>query len=284
LLYEGDLGRAVVARLRAAGGFLGEDDFAAHATVAMDPIQATFRDRTVWELPPPTQGIAVLDALQTVGAEVPAVATFDDWRRLVDVMADAMARAGFDLAQIGARPTPAKGDTTYIAAIDGEGRGASLITSLFGDFGAHLGIPELGGAIGNRATMLRALRLPMRPGRKPPHTTIPAAVTHDGELRMVLGVAGGFMQPQAQVQILVHMLERGLAPQQAIDEPRFRIGFGGVLSLEAGHPLCDAMPDAAARPPGPEGFGAAQVVAIDADGRISAGADPRRGGAAQVIT
>ena len=57
-----------------------------------------------------------------------------------------MVRAGFDLSQIGARPSPAKGDTTYIAAIDQEGRGASLITSLFGDFGAHLGIPELGGA------------------------------------------------------------------------------------------------------------------------------------------
>ena len=69
------------------------------------------------------------------------------------------------------------------------------------------------------------------------------------------------MQPQAQVQILVHLLERGLAPQAAIDEPRFRIGFGGVLALEAGHPLCEAMPEAAARPPGPEGFGAAQVVA-----------------------
>ena len=135
------------------------------------------------------------------------------------------------------RPSPARGDTTYIAAIDADGRGASLITSVFGDFGAHFGIPELGGPIGNRATMLRALQRPMAPGTKPPHTTIPAAVTRDGTLQYVLGVAGGFMQPQAQVQVLIHLLERGLSPQEAIDRPRFRIGFGGVLSLEAGHPL-----------------------------------------------
>jgi gamma-glutamyltranspeptidase / glutathione hydrolase len=121
------------------------------------------------------------------------------------------------------------------------------------------------------------------PGRKPPHTTIPAAVTHDGELQSVLGVAGGFMQPQAQVQILIHMLERGLDPQTAIDAPRFRIGFGGALSLEAGHPLSEALPEAANRPPGPEGFGAAQVVAIDHDGHVTAGADPRRGGSAAVL-
>jgi gamma-glutamyltranspeptidase / glutathione hydrolase len=283
LLHDGELGRAVVARLRTAGGFLSEDDFAAHQTLPMQPVSVTFRDSTVWELPPPTQGIAVVHALEAIGAELPAVTSADDWRHVVDVMAGAMVRAGFDLSQIGARPSPAKGDTTYIAAIDEEGRGASLITSLFGDFGAHLGIPELGGAIGNRATMLRALRLPMMPGSKPPHTTIPAAVTRDGKLQMVLGVAGGFMQPQAQVQVLVHMLERGLAPQAAIDEPRFRIGFGGVLALEAGHPLCETMPDAAARPPGPEGFGAAQVVALDAEGNVTAGADPRRGGAATVV-
>ncbi len=202
---------------------------------------------------------------------------------MIELMGESLAGAGFDLSRIGVRPSPAKGDTTYIAAIDGEGRAASLITSLFGDFGAHLGIPELGAPIGNRATMLRALRLPMMPGRKPPHTTIPAAVTRDGELQLVLGVAGGFMQPQAQVQILIHILERGHAPQAAIDEPRFRIGFGGALSLEPGHPLCDAMPEAASRPPGPEGFGAAQVVALDRRGNVTAGADPRRNGVAAVI-
>ena len=154
---------------------------------------------------------------------------------------------------------------------------------MFGDFGAHFGIPELGGPIGNRATMLRALGRPMAPGTKPPHTTIPAAVTRDGALQFVLGVAGGFMQPQAQVQVLVHLLERGLDPQEAIDQPRFRIGFGGVLALEPGHPLSDAMPDAAARPPGPEGFGAVQVAGIDGTGGRTAGADPRRHGAATVV-
>jgi gamma-glutamyltranspeptidase/glutathione hydrolase len=283
VLYDGELARAVVARLRAAGGFLSEDDFAAHRTLPMEPVRADFRGSTVWEVPPPTQGIAVVHALEAIADELPAVESTDDWRFVIETMAAALARAGFDLSQIGPRPSPAKGDTTYIAAIDHEGRGASLITSVFGDFGAHLGIPELGSPIGNRATMLRALRLPMRPGEKPPHTTIPAAVTRDGALQMVLGVAGGFMQPQAQVQILIQMLERGLTPQEAIDQPRFRIGFGGVLSLEPGHPLCESMPDAAARLPGPEGFGAAQVVAIEAEGNVKAGADPRRGGVARVL-
>ena len=112
---------------------------------------------------------------------------------------------------------------------------------MFGDFGSHLGVAAIGGPIGNRATMLRALRQAPTPGAKPPHTTIPAAVTDDGGgLRYVLGVAGGFMQPQAQVQLLVRMLGEGMAPQEAIDAPRFKVLFGGEVALEPGHPLLAA--------------------------------------------
>ena len=279
-MYHGEIGAAVVRRIRDGGGVLDADDLAEHRCDRVRPAAGTFRGSTVWELPAPTQGPAVLGALAAVEASTTAV---EDWRPVVEMMRRAMADAGFDLDHIGARPSPARGDTTYIAAIDRHGRGASLITSVFGDFGAHFGIPELGGPIGNRATMLRALGRPMAPGTKPPHTTIPAAVTRDGALQYVLGVAGGFMQPQAQVQVLVHLLERGLDPQAAIDQPRFRIGFGGVLSLEPGHPLAEAMPDAAARPPGPEGYGAVQVAGIDGTGGRTAGADPRRHGAATVV-
>jgi gamma-glutamyltranspeptidase/glutathione hydrolase len=280
VLHGGDLGAALARRIRSARGFLAEDDLAAHDTARIAPVSGDFRGSTVWELPSPTQGPAVLAALGEVAEAVDAV---DDWLVVIEAVRNGMAASGFDMATIGARPSPARGDTTYIAAIDREGRAASLITSVFGDFGAHFGIAELGAPIGNRATMLRALGRPMAAGSKPPHTTIPAAVTRDGALQYVLGVAGGFMQPQAQVQILVHLLERGLEPQAAIDQPRFRIGFGGALALEAGHPLCDALPDAAARPPGPEGFGAAQVAGVLAGGRVVAGADPRRNGTATVL-
>lgn len=286
LLYSGTLGRAVVASLRSGGGVIDEADLTSHRTIPTALRSTLFRGHTVWQFPPPTQGVTVLDTLDAISASIDRVESPDDWQQVIEHMRTAMANAGFDLAQMGPRPapSPATGDTTYIAAVDHRGGAASLITSLFGDFGSHFGVPALGGPVGNRATMLRALRRPMTPGRKPPHTTIPAAVTKDGSLRHVLGVAGGFMQPQAQVQVLIHLLETGATPQEAIDRPRFRIGFGGGLSLEGGHPLCERLPDAAARPAGPEGFGAAQVVAgAAAQGGVAAGADPRRGGAAQVV-
>jgi gamma-glutamyltranspeptidase / glutathione hydrolase len=277
-LYDGVLSGDVVGAVAADGGYLSLDDLARHHTTEMPLISAPFAGHVVWELDRPTQGLAVIDAVSRIDATQPI-----DWAAVLDAVREGMRRAGFDPSAIGGRPSPARGDTTYVAVVDAAGRGASLITSVFGDFGSHLGVAAIGGPIGNRATMLRALRQAPTPGAKPPHTTIPAAVTDDGGgLRYVLGVAGGFMQPQAQVQLLVRMLGQGMAPQEAIDAPRFKVLFGGEIALEPGHPLLASMPEAGERPAGPEGFGGAQVVGWH-DGLLQAGADARRGGHAEVV-
>ncbi len=278
VLYDGPLGAELVATVAADGGYLLVDDLTAHRTTDMALESGPFAGHVVWELGPPTQGPAVIEALSTLEPSGPI-----DWVAVLEAIRRGMKAAGFDPAAIGARPSPAKGDTTYIAVVDADGRGASLITSVFGDFGSHLGVPVLGGPIGNRATMLRALRRPPTPGAKPPHTTIPAVVTdRDGGLRYVLGVAGGFMQPQAQVQVLLRMLVEGMAPQAAIDAPRFKVLFGGDVAAEEGHPLVETIPETGERPAGPEGYGAAQVVGWH-DGALAAGADLRRGGVAEVV-
>ena len=278
-VLAGPIAEAIVERVRADGGFLSEADMAQHRTLEVVPGTVEFAGHTVWQMPQPTQGPSVLDALARLEPQTPV-----DWEAVLDATRSGMRSAGFDPAAIvvGGRPPRATGDTTFLAVVDHSGRAVSLITSVFGDFGAHLGVAEIGGPIHNRATTLRMLGLAPEPGTKPPHTTIPGLVTRDGRLRCVLGVAGGIMQPQAQVQLLVRMLVEGLAPQQAIDRPRFKVCFGGDLALEPDHELAETHPAALARPPGPEGFGAAQVVGWHG-GRLHAGADARRGGSAALL-
>ena len=135
-----------------------------------------------------------------------------------------------------------------------------MITSIFADFGSHLGIAELGGPIHNRAATFFVMGLSPRPG-KPPHTTIPAIVTRQGTPEYALGLAGGYVQAQVQVQLLIHLLDKGAEPQDEIDAPRMRILFGGEIALEPGHPLELKYPDAVGRPTGAEGYGGAQVAA-----------------------
>ena len=276
-ILEGDVADAIVDAVADDGGYLDHDDLAGHRTTDVELGSVDFAGHTVWALPAPTQGPAVLAALRDIEDVAPI-----DWEAALAAMRAGMAEAGFDPAKVvvGA-PRPAQGDTTYLAVVDHQGRAASLITSVFGDFGAHLGIAAIGGAIHNRATTFRLVDEPPRPG-KPPHTTIPGLVTGPDGLRCALGVAGGVMQPQTQVQLVLRMLLEDLAPQDAIDAPRFKICFGGGLALEDGHELGSVDPSALERSPGPEGFGAAQVVGWH-DGELAAGADGRRGGSAVVV-
>jgi gamma-glutamyltranspeptidase/glutathione hydrolase len=277
-VLDGPIGAAIVERVRRDGGFLSETDMARHRTLPVQPGAVDFAGHTVWQMPSPTQGPAVLGALERLDPETPV-----DWEAVLAATSAGMRDAGFDPAAIVVgRPKRATGDTTFIAVVDHDGMAVSLITSVFGDFGAHLGVDEIGGPIHNRATTLRMLSLEPQPGAKPPHTTIPGLVTRDGRLRCVLGVAGGIMQPQAQVQLTIRMIVEELEAQKAVDRPRFKVCFGGDLALEPGHELGGAHPAALSRSPGPEGFGAAQVVGWH-QGRLEAAADARRDGSAIVL-
>ncbi len=277
-IVTGALAEAIVEAMEAGGGYLSRADLAAHRTTMIKPDYVDFAGHRMWQMPSPTQGPAVLAALREISADGEI-----DWDAAYHAVAAGMVEAGFDPTNVGtSAPSPAKGDTTFIAAVDHDGGGASLITSVFGDFGSHLGVKALGGPIHNRATTFRLVSKPIGPG-KPPHTTIPGVITRaDGTLRFVLGVAGGVMQPQTQVQLTLRTLLENRSPQAAIDMPRFKICFGGDLALEAGHPLAAMYPAALNKNPGPEGFGAAQMIGWH-DGALHAGADARRGGHAIVI-
>jgi gamma-glutamyltranspeptidase / glutathione hydrolase len=268
--YRGGIAEEIVERVRVAGGYLSVDDMRAHETTPITPSTAPFRGSTVYEMPLPTQGPAVTKALELIEPQ-----DHIEWAAVLDAIMQGLLSAGIDIRrQPGTRAAPK--DTTYLAVIDRDGRAASLITSVFADFGSHLGVEALGGPIHNRATTFYAQGLSPRPG-KPPHTTIPGLVMRDGAVEHVLGLAGGYVQAQVQVQLLIHLLDAGLDPQQAIDAPRMRFLFGGDVALEPGHPLAAMMPSAVGVPTGFEGFGAAQAASLR-DGRVTAGADARRDG------
>jgi gamma-glutamyltranspeptidase / glutathione hydrolase len=276
--YRGAIAHAIVDRVQDQGGYLSLEDMRAHQTAAIPPSSTTFQGATVWELPEPTQGPAVLAALDLIDQTDPI-----DWEQVLEAIQVGLRSVGIDLNRPPGAPAASASprDTTYLAVIDAEGRAASMITSVFADFGSYLGIDALGGPIHNRATTFYAMGLPPRPG-KPPHTTIPALVTRDGLLEHALGLAGGYVQAQVQVQLLIHLLCEGMEPQPAIDAPRMRVQFGGEVALEPGHPLAARFPEAVGRPTGADAYGAAQIASRRA-GKLLGGADHRRDGAVIVL-
>jgi gamma-glutamyltranspeptidase/glutathione hydrolase len=177
-------------------------------------------------------------------------------------------------------------DTVYTAVVAG-GLAVSLISSVFWAWGS--GIVAGGTALQNRGAGFSLD--PDHPnaaagGKRPFHTIIPALVRRDGQPWAVLGVVGGPMQPQGQVQVLSHLIDHGRDPQQALDAPRARWLGRDVVALEAGlGPGVAAALDGAGfrvldRPLPPGEAGSGQVVRIHDDGWLEGGADQRRDGVA----
>jgi gamma-glutamyltranspeptidase/glutathione hydrolase len=197
----------------------------------------------------------------------------------------------------------AKGDdTVYLSVVDGEGNACSLINSLYMGGGTGLILPGTGVFLQNRASLFSLD--PEHPnalegGKRPYHTIIPGMLTKDGELYASFGIMGGFMQPQAHLQVMSNLVDYNNNPQQALDLPRFCLNVnigegvgaedpGGEVLLEKGFTF-DEM--AALRMMGHrvspiQGrqravFGGGQVILRNSEtGVLTAGSDPRKDGCA----
>ncbi len=209
--------------------------------------------------------------------------------------ADAMgAQAGRGLADV-----YGDGDTTYLCAVDGERAGVSLIMSNAAGFGSHLMLAGHGIFLHNRGmgfSVSDGHPAELGPGRRPPHTLSPLAVTHeDGALDAVIGTMGGDAQPQILLQLLARALLAGEDAGTTIGAPRWtltREQSSGFDTWESGEPPIVAIEhDAPTRwqdgltgrgyrvwRTGPDdggSYGHAQMIRVTADDMLSGAADPR---------
>ncbi|MBV9126316.1 MAG: gamma-glutamyltransferase family protein, partial [Planctomycetes bacterium] len=257
--YKGRIAREIVAFSEKNGGLFTLKDFEDHSSTWVDPVSTTYRGCRIWELPPPCQGITVLQMLNLLeGYDLGKMGpdSADYWHLLVEVKKLAYAdRARYyadpEFAQVPVAEliTPAyaeqrrrlidlhqartdvpaddpglgRGDTIYLCAVDKDRNCVSLIQSNYMGFGSGLVPGDLGFALQNRGTLF-ALdeKHPNRlePHKRPFHTIIPALVTKEDRPWLVFGVMGGDMQPQGQVEVLVNLLDFGMNIQEAGEAPR----------------------------------------------------------------
>lgn len=257
--YKGEIAKRLVAFSDKKGGLFSAEDLTRHTSEWVEPVKTTYRGYDVWELPPPGQGIAVLQMLnllepydlKKLGPTSP-----DYWHLLVEAKKLAYAdRAKFyadpKFAKVpvteliskeyakerGKMLDPAKAltdipagdpklgraDTIYLTVVDKDRNCVSLIQSNYYGFGSGLAPADLGFAIQNRGTLFaldEEHANRLEPGKRPFHTIIPAMVTKDGKPYFTFGVMGGDMQPQGHVQVLVNVLDFGMNVQAAGEAPR----------------------------------------------------------------
>jgi gamma-glutamyltranspeptidase len=261
--YQGAVAAEMERFSRDAGGFFARSDFANQRASWGAPIAGTYRDVTIYNTPPPTQGLCVLEMLNLIEPFEPhkmellgpdrvhlmvqakQIAYHDRDRVLADpAFADvpvdrliskqhARERGGLIDMRRALRwdQVPSygslKGDTVYVAAADKDGNAASLIQSLYGVFGSCTVAGRTGVVMQNRSAYFSldpAHPNRLEPGKIPLHTLIASIAKRKGKLWAVLGCMGADGQPQIQLQLYSAMLDHGLDIQQAIEMPRFLSG------------------------------------------------------------
>ena len=120
-----------------------------------------------------------------------------------------------------ARPGPTEPDTSYACVIDQWGNAFSATPS--DGIGSSPMVPGLGMIISSRGTQTwleedHPSRL--EPGKRPRLTPNPSIALKNGKLFMPFGTPGGDFQVQGMVQMFLNIVEFGLDPQQAVEEPR----------------------------------------------------------------
>jgi gamma-glutamyltranspeptidase / glutathione hydrolase len=152
-----------VARAICDVSWLEEDDLAAFEARWVEPLLARYRDVEVAELPPPTQGVAALEALALLDGLEPDLPAQVACARLALADARGRVRDGADVSDLLApsflerrraaaanRVTEPAGGTVYLCAVDGDRMAVSLVQSLFGRFGSGLVAPGTGVVLQNR--------------------------------------------------------------------------------------------------------------------------------------
>ena len=321
VFYKGYIAENIVRCSEKKGGLFTLKDFADHRSDWVEPITANYRGYDIYELPPATHGFVTLEMLKIVegfdlkamGAqsvdalhlmiEAKKVAFADRDRYLADrdymkvsvndllspKRVEALrARIQKDRAAGAIESVPLAADTEYLAAADNEGNLVSFIQSNFMGFGSGVVEPETGIILQNRGHLFSIEENHpncIGPHKRCVHTLMPGMILKEGTPFAALGLKGGHVQPQVQVQIITNLIDFGMTVQEAIAAPRFNHIESVKLGLEPGiseasiqelkHRGHQIVSGAS------ESFGGAHAIMIHPDsGVFVGGSDPRKGGCA----
>jgi gamma-glutamyltranspeptidase / glutathione hydrolase len=258
--YKGEIAAKILDSMKRHGGTMTAQDLAEFSSEWVEPISTTYRDWTVYELPPNVQGMAALEMLNIME-------TFPlgqkDWgfgsANALHAMIEAKKLAYADLMKYTGDPRrqklpvatllskewatqrsklidsnhancdatagkiPTGNDTTYLSVVDRDGNMVSLIQSNYEVFGSGIVAPGTGFALHDRGGLFSLD--PSSPnalaGRKRPLHTIIPAFAQKGDTRVAFGIMGGWNQSQAHAQFVADLADFKMNIQAALEAPRF---------------------------------------------------------------
>lgn len=258
--YQGEIAQAMVAFSQAYDGLLTEKDLLDYQASWVDPIHTTYRGYDVYEMPPNSSGHILLQELNIVehfdlrsmGCNTTeSVHLMVEAKRLsfadrekyvadpawVDIPLEGMLSKAY-AAQQAERIDPGQmltevvagmpeqfEDTTCFCVADQWGNAVCVLQSIQSGFGSSLVAGDTGILLNNRMTYwhLEADHPNcLMPGKRVRHTMNPVIVLKDGQPFLICGTPGADTQVQTNLQLITHVIDFGMTPQEAVEAPRWR--------------------------------------------------------------
>jgi gamma-glutamyltranspeptidase / glutathione hydrolase len=186
-----------------------------------------------------------------------------------------------------------KPQTTHYSVVDGEGNAVSVTYTLNGNFGASVVAPGTGFLLNNEMDdfavkpgaanqfgLVQGDPNSIQPGKRPLSSMAPTIVEKDGRPVFVLGSPGGPRIITAVLETVMNLVDFAMSPDDAVAAPRFHQQYlpdtvfyeNGGLSPQAVSALTAMGYSLKEQPP----WGAVELIAIGADGKLTGVNDPRR--------
>ena len=273
-MYKGEWAHHFVGLVQREGGKMTLDDLAAYRPLWTEPLQAAYRDYQVVLLGPPnTGGFITLGALQL--AEVAGLKKYGHYatspealydliqiERTTEVFANMPSSArqkNFPevdpslasllnpkaaerfwtrirskmVPQPLADPSPHH--SAGIVAVDEQGNVACILHSINGVLWGATGIFVDGVSIPDSAVFQQRPILDAGPGMRLPESTNPLIVLKGGK-PVLASVAIGWGLHNVTIENLINILDFGMDPQTAVNQPNTRGPFVGVIANTPGKP------------------------------------------------
>lgn len=325
--YEGPVAQSIVRAMNEGGAPWHLDDLKNHRGDWGSPITTNYRGYACYQHPPNSQGfvhLMVMNILENFDisamgpesaeyvhtiVEATKLAFIDRDRYLTDpdhsdipmeqLLSKDYARELAARIRNGEKVTaplePIGQDTTCTVVVDGEGNSASIIQSLYHEFGSAVVAGESGVLVQNRGSFFSLDPEhvnTLEPNKRCFHTLMPGMMLRDDRPYLVYGTMGGEGQPQTSTAIATRIVDFGQDPQTAIDAPRWLYGrtWGAEntsLRIESrfGEDVCSTLSarghDVNVIDPWNDIVGHAAAIRVDDEnGMLVGGADPRGEGIA----
>ena len=255
--YFGEVANNIFTNLEQIGSPLKKIDFENYNATFVNPLMLETTHANLYNLPPPTQGLAsvlilgVLDELsknyinetdlihKIVETTKVVFKIRDEYvcdpKYMIKNPSDFLNKSfikemvkKIDLNKAAPWPnTPTGGDTVWLGASDSYGNTVSFIQSIYWEFGSGVILPKTGITMQNRGITFSLGKNSFNkliPFRKPFHTIQPAiAHLKDGRI-LSYGTMGGEGQPQTQACIFTRYVNQKFGLQKAINDPRWLLG------------------------------------------------------------